>query len=233
MPLRVQGSVKCPHCLVMVFRPARSWQVVGIEPDQGDELVLESFKCPSCDKPVVAMLKGKGIYAQRLNPARPEIMSDDTARWVVFPRSYSRPVAPEVPDTLADDYREAAAVLELSPKASAALGRRCLQNTIRQVANIQHPSLVDEIKDLIGGGLISSGLATDLDAVRKIGNFAAHPMKDTQTGMVLDVEPVEAEWTLDLLDRLFDEIIVQPATSAARKQALNAKLKAAGKPEIP
>jgi hypothetical protein len=58
-------------------------------------------------------------------------------------------------------------------------------------------------------------------------------MKDTQTGMVLDVEPVEAEWTLDLLDRLFDEIIVQPATSAARKQALNAKLKAAGKPEIP
>jgi hypothetical protein len=58
-------------------------------------------------------------------------------------------------------------------------------------------------------------------------------MKDTQTGMVLDVEPVEAEWTLDLLDRLFDELIVQPATSAVRKQALNAKLKAAGKPEIP
>lgn len=160
-------------------------------------------------------------------------MSDDTERWVVFPRSFNRPLAPEVPPSLSGDYRESAAVLDVSPKASAALSRRCLQNTIRQVTHIQRPNLVDEIEELSGTGLISARLAGELDAVRKIGNFAAHPLKDTQTGMVLDVEPGEAEWTLDLLDRLFDELIVQPATSAVRKQALNAKLKAAGKPEIP
>jgi hypothetical protein len=44
---------------------------------------------------------------------------------------------------------------------------------------------------------------------------------------------VRREWNLDLLDRVFDELIVAPARSATRKAALNARLGAAGKPEIP
>ena len=151
----------------------------------------------------------------------------------MYPRSYRRPVATEVPESLAGGYREAAAVLELSPNASAALSRRCLQNTIREVAHIKKANLSEEIKELISLRLVSSSLATDLDAIRQIGNFGAHPIKDTATGTVMDVEPGEAKWTLDLLDRLFDKFITQPAKSAERKQALNAKLRAAGKEEIP
>jgi len=48
----------------------------------------------------------------------------------------------------------------------------------------------------------------------------------------VEVEVGEAEWTLDVLDRLFDELIVQPLGDATRKQALNARIKAAGKQEI-
>jgi hypothetical protein len=33
-----------------------------------------------------------------------------------------------------------------------------------------------------------------LDAIRTIGNFAAHPIKSTSSGEIVDVEPGEAEW---------------------------------------
>lgn len=192
--------------------------------------MLERFDCAACRRPIVAMLKGKGSYATQRMPVA---MSADTERWTVFPRSHSRPLPPEVPGVLAGDYEEAAAILDLSPKASAALGRRCLQNTIREVVHIKKARLMDEIKELGSAGLVSGGLGGELDAIRNIGNFAAHPTKDTQTDVIVDVEPGEAEWILDLLDRLFNELIVQPAQTVARKQALNAKLKAIGKPEIP
>jgi hypothetical protein len=37
----------------------------------------------------------------------------------------------------------------------------------------------------------------NIDAIRNVGNFAAHPLKSTNTGLILDVEPSEAEWPLD------------------------------------
>lgn len=40
--------------------------------------------------------------------------------------------------------------------------------------------------------------------MRNIGNFAAHPLKDTSTGEILPVEAGEAEWNLETLEALFD-----------------------------
>ena len=75
-------------------------------------------------------------------------------------------------------------------------------------------------------------LAEDVDAIRHLGNFAAHPIKSTNTGEVVDVEPGEAEWLLGLLEGLFDFYFVQPAISKRKRDALNAKLKDAGKPPM-
>lgn len=223
-------AVTCPHCLVLVQRPSGSLRTLLAKPTY--ELMVEAFSCPSCSEPVVSMLKGKGSYTMPGSPV-PVALSPDTERWLAYPRAFSRPVPPEVPEQLASDYHEAASVLYLSPKASAALSRRCLQNTIREVSHIKKANLGQEIEELVNNGVVSSGLGSELDAIRNIGNFAAHPVKSTETGAIIDVEPGEAEWTLDLLDRLFDELIVQPAKTTTRKQALNAKLKAMGKPEIP
>ena len=57
-------------------------------------------------------------------------------------------------------------------------------------------------------------------------------MKD-QTGQIVDVEPGEAEWNLDVLESMFDFYYVEPARIQSRKAALNAKLASAGKPQIP
>jgi Domain of unknown function (DUF4145) len=79
----------------------------------------------------------------------------------------------------------------------------------------------------------SSYISEDLHGVRVVGNFAAHPLKSTSTGEIMDVEDHEAEWNLEVLERLFDFYFVEPAIAAKRKVEINKKLKEAGKPEIP
>ena len=96
-----------------------------------------------------------------------------------------------------------------------------------------HREVAKEIQDLIDSKVLPSHLTDDLDAVRNVGNFAAHPMKSTNSGEIMDVEAGEAEWLLDTLEDLFDFYFVAPAITQRKKDALNKKLKEAGKPEMP
>jgi hypothetical protein len=139
------------------------------------------------------------------------------------------PLSPEVPANLAEDYREACLVLTDSAKASAALSRRCLQNLLREHAGAQPGDLNREIQQVLDAGKLPSYLTKAIDAVRAIGNFAAHPIKSTNSGEVIAGEPGEAEWLLDTLEGLFDFYFVQPATLQKKRDALNAKLVDAGK----
>jgi len=112
------------------------------------------------------------------------------------------------------------------------LSRRCLQHVLRDKAGVKRSDLAKEIEEVIASNTLPSHLAEAIDAVRNIGNFAAHPIKGTASGEIVDVEPGEAEWTLDVLDGLFDFYFVQPALLQKRRQALNSKLAAAGKPPV-
>jgi hypothetical protein len=62
--------------------------------------------------------------------------------------------------------------------------------------------------------------------------FGAHPIKSTSTGEIVEVEPGEAQWNLDVLDSLFDFYFVAPSKTQARKAALNIKLVEVGKTPI-
>ena len=74
-----------------------------------------------------------------------------------------------------------------------------------------------------------SNISEGLDAVRVIGNFAAHPIKSKSSGEIIEVESGEAEWNLDVLEALFDFYFVQPEILRLKKEALNKKLVEAGK----
>lgn len=137
-----------------------------------------------------------------------------------------------VPVEYRDEYREAALVVDLSPKASATLSRRCLQRFLREHLKIKKRDLAQEIDELLSTGGLPAYLAEALDAIRNIGNFAAHPLKYTNTGEIVDVEPGEAEWLLEVLEMLFDFYFVQPDKAGARKVALNHKLQQLGKPPM-
>lgn len=151
---------------------------------------------------------------------------------MVHPRGALRPIPAEVPDPYAADYREAVEVAPISPKASAALSRRNLQALLRDVAKVKKSDLSKEIIEFAGRPSTPSQLGEVVDAVRNVGNLAAHPAKDSATGMLVDVEPDEADWLLDVLDGMFDYLFVQPARNQARKAALNVKLNNAGKPQM-
>ena len=97
-------------------------------------------------------------------------------------------------------------------------------------ASTKQKDLCKQIQEVIDNGKLPSYLIECIDAVRNIGNFAAHPLKDKSTGEILPVEVGEAEWNLDVLEQLFDFYYVQPAVIQKKKQALNQKLQAAGKP---
>lgn len=79
---------------------------------------------------------------------------------------------------------------------------------------------------------LPSYIAKSVDAIRNVGNFAAHPMKDKASNQILEVEPGEAEWNLEVLEMLFDFYYVQPARAEEKKKALDAKLVSAGKPPM-
>jgi hypothetical protein len=151
----------------------------------------------------------------------------------VWPKGVSRaPVPTEVPPEIVEDYREACLVLGDSPKASAALSRRCLQNLLRGAGGVKHGDLSAEIQQVLDSGKLPTQIADNIDAIRHIGNFAAHPNKSRSTGEVLPVELGEAEWNLDVLESLFDFYFVQPARAKAKRDALNKKLADAGKPPL-
>jgi hypothetical protein len=88
---------------------------------------------------------------------------------------------------------------------------------------VNHGRLAAEIKELLDLGNLPSAVADNLDAIRIVGNFASHPNKDTNTGEVIDVDDHEAEWTLGVLDALFDYFYVQPSAAKARRVALEQK----------
>jgi len=77
---------------------------------------------------------------------------------------------------------------------------------------------------------LPTGVHSTLDAIRNFGNFSAHPITDQTTLQIIDVEDHEAEYCLDILDALFDHYYVRPADAKRKRAALDAKLKAAGKP---
>jgi hypothetical protein len=107
-----------------------------------------------------------------------------------------------------------------------------LQQLLRLRAGVKPGDLSGEIQQILDSRTLPTHLAEAIDAIRHIGNFAAHPIKSKNTGQVMPVEPGEAEWNLDTLEGLFDFYYVQPAQLAAKRAALNQKLQAAGKPPV-
>jgi hypothetical protein len=153
---------------------------------------------------------------------------------MVYPVGANRgPVPTEVPHDIASDYVEACNVLPISPKASAALSRRCLQNMLHEEGYRGH-DLNAEIglllKEPDPTRAIPRRLRDTIDAIRNFGNFSAHPIDDKTALQIIDVEPHEAEWCLEILEESFEHFYVGPAIAKARKADLDAKLAAAGKP---
>ena len=222
--------MKCPHCRAAfheVFTETTIYDFAGNAlRDKNGYWLVTAQVCPECGNAIVFLVNHEPLATVVRGTATKEIHS----KTLVYPRAPSRPIpSSDIPDELSSDFIEASLVLADSPKASAALSRRCLQALLRNHAGVKHGKLVEEIEELLNSGKLPSHIAKAVDAVRNIGNFAAHPEKNQQTGQIVDVEPGEAEWLLDTLEALFDFYFVQPKLLERKREELDAKLKDAGK----
>lgn len=216
--------MKCPHCNVD-FHDNEYRIPVGVDNDGA--WFLSRRTCSSCRRFVLMLLNGGALLGN--GGVLANLISVDR-QVLVYPKATMRAPCPaQVPVHYAEDYKEACLVLTDSPKASAALTRRCLQNLLRDHFKVKPGNLADEIQEVLDSGKVPTGLAEEIDAVRNVGNFAAHPLKSQQSGQVMAVEAGEAEWNLEVIESLFDFSFVEPAARAKRRAALNQKLQEAGK----
>lgn len=129
----------------------------------------------------------------------------------ILPRSSSKPQPEYIPQALREDYDEACAIRDLSPKAAATLVRRCLQGMIRNFCKIEDQRTLDgeirALRKLVDEGKAPSGVTEEsvdaIDHVRRIGNIGAHMEKDID--LIIDVDPNEAQVLIELVEMLFDE----------------------------
>jgi hypothetical protein len=215
--------MKCPHCSIS-FHP--KWAFQSLQISDENRWYLRATPCPECKEDTVDLAVGPVVSASVVPIAK--------FTWVtVHPRNGSRgPIPAEVPTHIAEDYREASEILLISPKASAALARRCLQTVLRE-NGYSRKDLYQEIDALLketdASKAIPESLRMTVDGIRHFGNFSAHPITDLTSLQIIPVEPHEAEWCLDILDEVFEHFYVRPAKAKERKALLDAKLLAAGK----
>ena len=234
--------LNCPHCQIYSVMNIDN-TVERFERDEKkgisyqDKNLLFDFicRCPQCNNTVFIQAQAYGNAVDPPNTEETEeqlkVLSNGKIL-SIYPYLKSVTSPPEVPEKYAGDFREAVLIMNLSPTASAALSRRVFQNILRDEFGIQAPTLYKEIEAFIALTGIPSYLTDAVDAIRKIGNLAAHPLKNTNTGEVVPVEPGEAEWLIEVLNSLFDFKFTQPRKLQERKDKLNAKLQDLGKPPM-
>ena len=220
--------MRCPHCLVTIL--AQPWNL-SLGSDIDFDWSIMGFLCPSCSRYVFQLMKQPGPGMP--SPPRGAFVPDpvNAVSYLIHPKATSRqPVPAEVPEEFTADYREACLVLADSPKASAALSRRCLQHILQEQSGAKtQNNLAKTIEEVIDDPKTPRDVADSLDMVRNIGNFSAHPNKSTNTGEIVPVEPVEAEWCLDVIEMLFELYFVRPSEIQRRRDRVNEKLADTGK----
>lgn len=219
--------MECPHCLVTIHP---HFNQAGAFENGNTKIYWEPHWaiCPACYETIIE------LRTFNLGEANGRSFRGNYREaTLVYPKYRRRKEIPQsVPPEFAADYKEALAVLPLSPQASAALSRRILQHLLREKGGASQKDLAVQIEHVLKLGALPTHIAEDIDAIRNVGNFAAHPMKSQSTGEILPVEPGEAEWNLHTIESLFDFYFEQPARAKERRDKLNQKLQDVGKPDM-
>ena len=133
--------------------------------------------------------------------------------WALVPPSRARTFPVTLPQQILEDYQEACLTVEVSPKVSAALSRRCLSEMLRDFWQAQPGSLNDEFRQI--RSMVDPLTWETIESVRKNGMIAAR--METEGAEVLDADPVEAKLLIGLIETLIEDWYV---TRKDRKKRL-------------
>lgn len=189
----------CPFChqgatISYFHNMETAYQEINIATAHGPHAVsLRVIVCPNPDcleftfeTSLLARVEGKLIVVKK---------------WSLIPASNARVFPDYIPQAIREDYVEACAIREPSPKASSTLARRCLQGMIRDFFGVTNTNLagaIDEIKENMDPTTWAA-----IDAVRKIGNIGAHMEKDVN--LIVEVDSREAGALIKLIELLMND----------------------------
>jgi hypothetical protein len=208
--------MKCPHCLEE-FEDDRQ-EVDRWENIDGYWRTVRKF-CPNCKKNIYH-LRHHLLYDDENNLYNE---SQESFQKQMNNKNIQPQIFRDVPEPFLEDYKEAFMIFPISPKASAALSRRCLQQLIRTKGEVRKGNLAGEIKQVIDDSKLPQHLLESLEEVLNISNFNLCPVKSISPSEICEIEPVEAEWNLEVLEMLFDFYFVQPEKMRLKKETLHKK----------
>lgn len=155
--------------------------------DDDSCIELSFFKCPNCGEFTISA-KGLGRCVKNISSQ-------------LRPASLAKQFPNYIPEAIRQDYEEACAIVNLSPKASATLSRRCLQGMIRDFWGIKETNLSKAIGEL--EDKIPATQWRVIDGVRRIGNIGAHMEKDIN--LIVDIDSDEAQKLIKLIEHLLEQ----------------------------
>ena len=206
----------CPHCNRATTITDQSIIAGNVHLDipnaEGKKFACTQFiVCPNSDcKKFTLEIKltaeREKVSSSRINSISHLVSTPPTPgkveqSWRLIPSSRAKVFPSYIPQAIIDDYIESCLILNLSPKASATLARRCLQGMIRDFWTVKPARLVDEIEAI--KSKVDPLIWEAIDSVRKVGNIGAHMEKNIN--LIIDVEPNEAELLINLIETLFNE----------------------------
>ncbi len=237
-------DMRCPHCSHDI---AELWQALyTVTDDKGQALrgpevslddaddearfnmQVEWMKCHNerCGRLIIRI-----CGRRRLKGTTP--MAEIVEPWFALPkRPTPRPIDPLVPSKYAAYYRQASLVLDDSPSASAAMSRRVLADLLADYGHYNQGLLSKRVDAFIEDRRNPRSLRENLHYLREIADFGVHTQKDSTDGTIIEVGREEADWGLDILDRLFEYYVVSEKRSATMRSQMDDKISQAGRKSI-
>ena len=135
---------------------------------------------------------------------------DEASIWIrdrlLYPPSYvCSPAHEDMPATIQSDYNEARSIIDLSPRASAALSRLCIEKLCIHLLGKDVGSIDKAIGILVAEHDLDKRLQKKFDIVRVNGNALVHggTMEEGD-------DRRKAAYLLDLVNQIVDEAITRP-----------------------
>ena len=188
----------------------------SVENSRMPEFEKDAFHCPLCGVYAHQEWAGDFVSNRAWNIFEVHISvcrnCHQACLWVnrklIFPDIGNAPRPhPDMPASVKPDYEEAAAILQKSPRAAAALLRLALENLCEcKEVGAKGKTLQEKIDFLIKEKVLSPRLAKVMDAIRVIGNEAVHPG-------VLDLhdDTKTVNTMFGLINFIVEELITKPA----------------------
>lgn len=190
-------AYKCPYCGTGIGPNDETLAIRRINFEYGHIdinqkipcLEIMIFRCPNsnCGKESIFAAGVNGYIGNSQMP--------------IYPPAVFRRFPDYIPSAILQDYEEACFIAIRSPKAAAALARRCLQGMIHDFWNIHAKNLNTEITQL--KDKIPASQWKAIDAVRKIGNIGAHMEHDVN--LIIEIDTAAAQKLIKLIELLIDK----------------------------